>query len=80
MSMRKTRGTGRCLAGWGAQREEVLLPGPRLDEKLTEGKRDGVRLEKESAVRRKQSGKKGRERILGEKKHKIKIQKEGLDC
>ena len=40
----------------------------------------GVPLEKESAVRRRQSGEKGQERILGGKNHKIKIQKEGLDC
>lgn len=66
--MRKTQGTVRCLAEWGAQREEVLLPGPWLDEKLKEGKKDGIRLEKESAVRRRQSGEKGRERILGAKK------------
>lgn len=76
----KNTGNGEMF-GWeggvGAQREEVLLPGPWLDKKLKEGRRHGVRLEKESAVRRRQSGEKGRERIFGGKKpHKIK----GLEC
>lgn len=80
--MRKMLGIGRCLAWWGAQREEVLLPGPWLDEGRKERRRDVVHLEKESSVKNRQSGEKGRERILRGKKttHKIKIQKEGLYC
>lgn len=38
---------GRYLATWESQRKEVLLPGPLLDEKLKEGMRDGINLEKE---------------------------------